>query len=99
VTKSLWKNKIKDHQHHIKMSSAERTLNFWYSQGDDEWTKVVPRKYQKHQEPKVRAVKHYWNGFDEQGHEKWYIELSNGVILPSNHKEYTFWAKRYYPNR
>jgi len=44
-------------------------------------------------------VKQYWDGFDEQNQERWFIELSNGTILSNTDKDYSFWAKRYYPNR
>ena len=50
------------------------------------------------QDPKIRPVKHYWNGFNKQGKEMWYIELNNGTLLSDSNKEYEFWSKRYYPN-
>lgn len=72
---------------------------------DSEWTKVVFRKHRQDrppdstQESRIKAIKHYWDGFDNQGCERWYIELSNGAIISNTDKEYGFWIKRYYPNR
>ena len=80
---------------------AERSSE---SDDGDGWTKVVSRKHrnprpQPPSETKLRAVKQYWDGFDEQNQERWFIELSNGTILSNTDKDYSFWAKRYYPNR
>lgn len=81
---------------------AERQTNFEDEGGG--WTKVISRKHRyprqpPRQESKLRAVKQYWDGFDEQGQERWFIELSNRTILSNADNDYGFWAKRYYPNR
>lgn len=71
---------------------------------EEGWTEVVSkkkryRKFPPYRGPKLRAVNHFWNGFDEKGNERWYIELSNGAILTSRDQDYYFWVKRYYPGR
>ena len=68
------------------------------------WTRVASRKQRREhhppllQEPNIRAVKKYWDGFDKQRHERWYVELSNGFIISNTNNEYSFWARSYYPN-
>ena len=91
------------------MSSTLKEKTFNLNPGikeddEDSWTKVVSRKHRRDklhattQESKIRAIQHYWNGFNKCGEERWYIELSNGVILSSHDKDYDFWMKRHYPN-
>lgn len=68
------------------------------------WTKVMSRKSRREKNnplkdtKSVRATKHYWNGFNERGEEKWYLELSNGTILTSSHENYRDLVRRYFPN-
>ena len=61
----------------------------------NERTQVKPRRVRKF---KVCPVGNYWSGFDENGHEKWFIELSDGRVLTQKHEEYEQWAQRWYPN-
>lgn len=84
------------------MSSVDNFSNPEKDNQEGEWIKVGSRKRKEkkyiQQEQKIRALRHYWNGFDNQGKERWYIELSNGVIISNSNKEYDNWIKRYYPN-
>ncbi len=63
---------------------------------EDEWTSVVTSRRQKQNKSYdlIKAIKHYWNGFDTEGQERWYIELSNGIILANNNKDYEWWVKK-----
>jgi len=68
-----------------------------------QWTKVGSRKQRKDKitecyDLKTKPVKHYWNGFNKHGEERWYIELNNGIILSDNSKDYEFWIKSFYSN-
>lgn len=71
---------------------------------EDGWTKVVYKKSRREKpnpprdNKSIRAVKHYWNGFNEKGEERWYLELSNGTILTPSHENYRDLVKRYFPN-
>ena len=74
------------------------------SSNADDWIKVSRKARQgkffyQNTDSKVRATKHYWNGFDENGNARWYIELSDGTILSQSNKDYNFWSKRYFPRK
>ena len=56
-----------------------------------EWTKVRSRR----NKGKVYVKKSYWNGFNRQGNENWYLELSDGRILTPIHEDYAFWYRRF----
>jgi len=60
-----------------------------------EWTQVKSRRSRK---PKIYPVKNYWNGFEESGNERWYIELSDGRILTPRHEDYIRWSQKHFPN-
>jgi len=68
-----------------------------------EWNYVPYRRQRKIQfhraDAKVRAIGHYWNGFDKNGREKWYVELSDGRLLTDKDENYMLWVRRYYPNQ
>jgi len=42
-----------------------------------------------------RKFKHFWNGFDDNGKEKWFIEFENGQIISSKDKNYESFTKSY----
>ena len=88
----ILKVKIGTYQGKIMSSQVQNSC-------EEEWTKVATRKNRREkpraQESKVYAIKQYWNGFNNQGDEKWYIELSNGSAMSNRDKDYEFWAKRY----
>ena len=74
---------------------------------EEEWTKVGSKKRRKEKtstysyntnDPKIKPIKQYWNGFNKQGKERWFIELNNGLILSDHSKEYGFWSRRYFSN-
>jgi hypothetical protein len=54
-----------------------------------EWTLNVRNK-----KDHVYPVSNYWNGFTEQGKERWYIELSNGSIIAYSDPQYKYWLKK-----
>jgi len=67
---------------------------------ESSWKHVVPRrKNNSRHNFRVRAVKHYWQGFNLDGNQNWFVELNDGRILTKTHNEYNFWVKRFYPNR
>ena len=70
-----------------------------------QWTRVVSKNQRKDKsysqgsyslDPKTKPVKHYWNGFDKQGKERWYVELNNGIVVSSHNKDYEYWLKTYH---
>ena len=63
----------------------------------NEWKKVS-RKY-KNKEKTGGNLKCYWNGFDEKGRERWYIEFSNGSIISNKDPNYDFWSKKFYQKK
>ncbi len=63
------------------------------------WTKVQSRREKRNMQVKPRPVKHYWIGFDNDGNERWYLELSDGKVLTPRDVNYNFWMKRFFPNR
>lgn len=58
-----------------------------------EW-KHIPKKYVK-KEAQI-PLKCYWNGFDNDGNEKWYIEFTNGTIITNKDSSYNFWYRKYF---
>ena len=72
------------------------------------WTRVISKKNRRERslskeviEPtskSKRAVGHYWNGFNSHGEERWYLELNDGTVITSSHKEYRDLVRRYFPN-
>lgn len=43
----------------------------------------------------VFPVKHYWVGFDQNGKEKWFIELNNGRVVSYLDENYQYWLRKY----
>lgn len=63
---------------------------------DGSWKKVESRRSRRSLYTLSPTPIHkYWDGFDERGKERWYIEMSNGTILTSNSSEYDIWSQRY----
>jgi hypothetical protein len=62
---------------------------------EEEWKQVSSKKYSKKPERKT-PLKCYWNGFDENGKERWFIEFTNGSIISNKDSTYNFWSKRVY---
>jgi hypothetical protein len=46
----------------------------------------------------LKPINHFWNGFDECGIEKWYIEMDNGNLISSKNSEYIYIVKKFFPN-
>jgi hypothetical protein len=60
-------------------------------------SKKQRRDLSSNQENKIKPLLHFWHGFNKQGNEKWFLELSNGTILSDSNKDYHFWLRRYKP--
>ena len=63
-------------------------------ESQDEWTEVKSRRSRK---PKVYPVDRYWHGFEEDGTERWFIEMNDGSILTSKHDDFERLSRKYYP--
>lgn len=48
----------------------------------------------KRKEPKVNIVCGYWDGFDINGRERWYIRLSDNTVLTPSSPGYDVWKQR-----
>lgn len=57
-----------------------------------EWTRV---NYNKPRRRYLRPVDKWWNGFDSEGRERWFIELNNGVIINDRDNNYSYWLQKY----
>jgi len=55
-----------------------------------EWTKVKSRRHKS----KIYPVDSWWVGFNKAGAENWYIKLSDGKILTSQHEDFSKWFKK-----
>jgi hypothetical protein len=55
------------------------------------WTKTERKK----KVSSVTVKRHYWSGFNTQGKERWYIELSNGRVVSHLDENYQYWLKKY----
>ena len=81
------------------MSSSPKQDCLHDSTSDEGWTKVRSKKERSKQQPKTRVHNYYWNGFDKNGFERWFIELTDGRILTPLDSEYNFWQNRCYMYR
>lgn len=61
---------------------------------EEDWKCISPKKFRKFE--RKSPIKCYWNGFDENGKERWFIEFTNGSIISNKDSTYNFWSKRYY---
>jgi len=61
---------------------------------EGEWKYINSKKNRKTE--RKMPLKCYWNGFDENGKERWYIEFTNGTIISNKDSTYNFWSKRFY---
>jgi len=43
-------------------------------------------------------LRRYWNGFDDQGNRRWYIELNNGEIINYRNRKYRYMARKFFEN-
>ena len=48
-----------------------------------DWTHVDSKRKDVH------VIKRYWDGFDANGKERWYLELSDGRTLTEHDPEYS----------
>lgn len=53
------------------------------------------RSYQRY---RPKPIRHFWNGFDVSGSEKWFLELENGNYVSSSDTSYPFLVKKFFPN-
>jgi len=60
-----------------------------------EWTQVKSRRDRR---SKVYPINKYWSGFEENGREKWYIEMNDGSLLTSKHEDFDKLSQKYYPH-
>jgi len=75
------------------MSSPPKVGMYNSSAADDDgWTQVKSKR-RRSQQPRVKSVRYYWNGFDKNG-ERWFIELSDGKILTPTDSDYQYWQSR-----
>lgn len=44
---------------------------------------------------RTSPTRRFWLGFDKEGNERWFIELSNGKIIASTDESYNYWLKKY----
>lgn len=65
---------------------------------DASWQQVSSRR-KNNRDSSVKAIRHYWNGFNADRTHKWFVELDNGCILTEKSPDYNFWVGRFYPNR
>lgn len=61
---------------------------------EEDWKHISPKKYRKI-ERKI-PIRCYWNGFDDNGKERWFIEFTNGTIISNKESSFNFWSKRFY---
>jgi hypothetical protein len=84
----------------------ENNLKVGCHNEEDGWNKVLSKRKNKAKSfnkncenlnlnEKLKAVKCFWRGFNEEGQQRWFIELNNGVTLSEYNKEYSFWLKKY----
>jgi hypothetical protein len=59
------------------------------------WMKSESKKKKGAPGPGVYPKRHYWCGFNSQGKEKWYIELSNGRVVSHLDENYQYWLRKY----
>ena len=57
------------------------------------WVKSESKK-KKSTGSGVYPKRHYWCGFNSQGKEKWYIELSNGRAVSHLDENYQYWLRK-----
>lgn len=53
----------------------------------DEWKKIQSKK----KTYKTYATGWWWIGFDDNGQQKWFIELNNGSIISPSSSDYGQW--------
>ncbi len=63
---------------------------------NEKWKRVEYGKYNKrlpffNNDPK----KYYWNGFNSNGKERWYLEFENGTLITNNNLEFDYWLRRF----
>lgn len=47
---------------------------------------------------KPRPINHFWNGFDDNNQELWYIQMEDGTLISNKHSSYFSLVKKYFPN-
>jgi hypothetical protein len=86
-------------------------LRLMDDKNEKEWIDVTPRSKRRNSQCEIyeertklpfkfrsQPIKHFWNGFDVNGAEKWFLELENGNILSSKDKSYQFLVRKFFPN-